>query len=273
MFYDPDTTPSSEIGGFVNAYWNGFLEYWDLYDTPTNSEPTDAERQRAVHFNRLGEALRESLHSLDLGANARAVIHEMLASSGLSEEAIDSQAGWVAQLLSNHKIVRDCVQIQLAFEATDSLLGTAEKRFAPLLSLVRELKLAPRAQAYLDRATRLFLWGFDPECILMCRSVLEAALTSALDSVIELDEPPPSLENLIRLAGEKGLLDGYERAQNRRRWRARSGTPLWRAERIRWAGNRIVHDVPVITGKHPSDIDSAEMAVTELADLLGRLFP
>src|SRR5439155_20227163 len=110
-------------------------------------------------------------------------------------------------------------------------------------------------------------WGFDPECVIMCRSVLESALAAKLEEQIDLDEPPPSLDTLIGLAGLHNLLAGYQKASNRKGWRARRGTPLWQAERLKWAGNRVAHDLPILES-HTDAITDSATAVRELTDLL-----
>jgi len=152
-------------------------------------------------------------------------------------------------------------------------LPAAEKRATQLVTLIASRRLSDRALAYLDRATRLHLWGFDPECAIMCRSVLEAALVARLSDLLELDEPPPPLEQLLVLAGRNNLLPGYEvTANNRRGWRARKGSLLADADRIRWIGNQLVHDLPQLTASS-GDVDGAASAVEKLTRVLDHLFP
>jgi hypothetical protein len=106
----------------------------------------------------------------------------------------------------------------------------------------------------------------------MCRSVLEAALSSQLATLVAQDEPPPSLDRLIALAGEQGVLPGYRKAANRRRWNAGRGSLLEDADNIRRAGNHLIHDLPDLTIAPKAVADSAT-AVRTLARVLDHLFP
>jgi hypothetical protein len=174
--------------------------------------------------------------------------------------------------LHKQPIVRDCLAISLALEAVDTLLPTAEDRVAELVALIASRTMSSRASAYLERATTLHLWGFDPECVIMCRSVLDAALSSRLATLVAQDEPPPNLDRLIALAGAEGILPGYQPAANRRGWSARKGSLIEDAEHIRLAGNRLLHELPHLTVAPKALTDSAT-AVRTLARVLDQLFP
>jgi hypothetical protein len=270
--YNPDQPESLHnlLGAYVNVYWNDYQHYWGLVDEP---DAKRSEKQRKVHraLDEMGETLRGSMRTLAPDSEAVETIRRLLRSMGLEpKEPLDAAA--VMKALHHTAIVRDCISISLAFEVADTLLPAAESRVADLVALIATRRLSPMASKYLERATGLHLWGFEPEAVIMCRSVLEAALVARLGTIIKLDEPPPPLEALNRCAGQLNLLPGYENAKNRRGWRAVRNSPLWDAERLRWTGNQLLHEVPELDADVAGLPDSAS-AVRALAGLLNRLYP
>src|SRR5207302_1515873 len=118
-------------------------------------------------------------------------------------------------------------------------LKSSTLRLQRVVGLIRGRGLSERAAEYVLRAVRLYVWGFEQECAIMCRSALEAALLVRLDDCVNLDTAPPDLDQLIKVAGEKDILQGYELAPHSKKgWRARRETPLWRAQRVQRTGNR-----------------------------------
>ncbi len=272
--YDPNEPEnlSNLLGAYVNVYWNDYLRYWELYENIEDGELT--EEQRAIHrgLDKIGNAVRSTIHSLAPDPAAVDAVEHFFKVLGATNTTDLNNAAKVLRAMHKVPIVRDCVAINLAFEVADVLLPAAEKRAAELVALIASRRLSDRALAYLDRATRLHLWGFDPECAIMCRSVLEAALVARLSDVLELDEPPPPLEQLLALAGQHKLLPGYERAATKRGWRARKGSLLADADKIRWVGNHLIHDLPQLAVGSSDPGDSAS-AVRRLARVLDHLFP
>lgn len=271
--YDPDEPVRlpALMGAQVNAYWNDYLEYWEVSDHLAESQLTPQQRDVHKQLDRIGEALRKSLNTLAPDATSDEMVRELWELFEIPEHARPDTAS-AFQALHTQPLVRDCVSIALAFEVADTLLPVAHARAAELVGLLSDRHLSERALAYLRRATRLHLWGFDSECAILCRSVLEAALTSRLTQEIKLDEPPPPLEKLIALAGERGLFPGYATARNRRGWRAVPRTPLADAESLRRAGNHLIHDVPSL-GAHNDGIGNSLDALKILISLLNRMFP
>src|SRR5437667_7355973 len=106
--------------------------------------------------------------------------------------------------------------------------------------------------------------------MMMCRSALEAALQERLVDFYDEDSATPSLDVLIRIAGENDVLDAFERTRGG--WRARQSTMLWEAQRIKWSGNYAVHDRPSLRQEH-GDLPDTFHAIRSLTRLLGHLFP
>jgi len=238
--YDPDNPEGLPdfLEGSVNEYWNQYLDYWELHES--QQEGGLSEETRAIHrgLDALGEATKKVLHSLTPNDDVRKAVQQLSDVAGIAP--VDSNLA-IKAFYSTH-LVRDCVNIRLAFDATGSLLSKAQGRVGDLVAAIGSRDLSKNAADYLDRVTRLYLWGFDPECLVMCRSVIEAALTSRLYPELEKDESAPPLEELLRLAGEKEVLRGYRAANNKRGWSAKRSSPLWQADRFRWVGNKVLHD-------------------------------
>jgi hypothetical protein len=53
------------------------------------------------------------------------------------------------------------------------LLSTARERFLDLLLLLKNRQPCDRAKTFLQRVARCYLFGFDTECVVMCRAVLD----------------------------------------------------------------------------------------------------
>jgi hypothetical protein len=229
--------------------------------TVAEAKHTDRERQRCEIMSFLGVEYSEG--PLPIPPTKADMLELLREHSGTVRSAL------LYRVLDNAVLQSPAV--------VDRLLGLAplvlpQPRMPKSASAGAAHRLSPMASKYLQRATRLHLWGFEPEAVIMCRSVLEAALVARLSAVIKLDEPPPQLEVLSRTAGQLKLLPGYMEASNRRGWKAVRDSPLWDAERIRWTSNHLLHEVPELDPDVDGLPDSAT-AVKTLAALLDRLYP
>jgi len=71
----------------------------------------------------------------------------------------------------------DAMKTQIGFQVI-SLCCTAEARLLDLLFLMRECQANPRTTKFLALVSRCYLFGFDAECIAMCRAAVDAELTA-----------------------------------------------------------------------------------------------
>lgn len=253
--YQPGGDLSSTLGTYVNNYENEYLDYWNLQNVPDEPQTDEDARELFAALEDLGANFRESLHSLEVDPDAHDRLQPII--ERVVDEWKDSQVdpAQVAKAALALMPARDRLKIALGWEATEGLLATAEERLPALLKLIAGRSLGERARAYLNRATRLFLWGFDPECVVMCHSVLEAALSSQFG--------PDRMENL-----------GFERKRDYRAVeleRAAGRANLFEEENmatarvLRRARNDIVHG-------HPDITMGAEEAINAVASLLDQLF-
>lgn len=261
MDYDPDETrwsPSSWLGAYASSIWNEYLDYWELQNIPEDSELTDEQRALFRRMHEMAEALRPCLHTLSPSAEFSDRLRDFLVELGASNTPVDDDfAAEVATIINEQPIIRDAIKCDLALEATDTLLARAEERAATLVALVANRALSERASAYLDRATRLYLWGFDPETIVMCAAVIEAAYEGRFSDTqmfawqIKKDGKeygPNEYEHAAELAGV------FSRGQRTA------------AAAIRRARNDTLHNVP-------NSALSAKESLRTTAELLQRLFP
>ncbi len=260
MDYNPDDeswSPASWLGASANVLYNEYLTFWQLQNVPKESEISEQQRAQFRHLHSLAEALTLSLHSLRAGSQAVTLVGELLANAGVSVDVNEDFAARIIRAIHAHPIIRDGIKLDLALHAADVLLAGAETRATDLLALVADRALSDRASAFLDRATRLYVWGFEPETIIMCASVLEAAYEERF---------PP--EEMFRLQIPRKGVD-YEPFEYERAALAAglfSKDDRDRAARIRRARNDIIHNAP----------DQALKSVNALrytALLLDRLFP
>ena len=256
--YDPndkDWSPSGWLGAYADVLYSEFTRYWELNGPDENTEISDEQRSELRHFKAIADALVPCLHSLRasdvLVERARAWLDGM----GVERQVDEKLAVSIARATHKHPIVRDTIKLELASTAADVLLAGAEKRAVFLLALIADRPLSDRAAAFLDRATQLYLWGFAPESVVMCASVLEAAY--------EVRFPAEEMFRLqITKSGREYEPYEYEKAALAARVFTKSEKDL--AGKVRRARNDTLHNAP-------NTALSAEDALTATADLLGRL--
>lgn len=75
---------------------------------------------------------------------------------------------------SSLRLVWEKLAINISGDAI-SRIETGTNRMLQLHSLELQMRPAKPIQQFLTRLSRCYVWGFDPECIIMCRSVLDTA--------------------------------------------------------------------------------------------------
>lgn len=153
------------------------------------------------------------------------------------------------------------VCITLGWEAM-GLLSIARERFWELLQLVRDRRPTPCARAFLIRVGRCYLFGFDAECVVMCRAALDRELCAEIadNDVVtwwkasgtgKAGKPAPlNLWGRIEAAHHVGRFDEATKDA---------------ANRVRNDGNKAVHDAPSI-----SDPLSCIRKTLQVLDALGK---
>lgn len=189
MSYDPDKPGqlAAVLRASLEEYLRQYRRYWDIDSDQPTADRNVGKLLMNKQLDRVGAATRECVHSLRPSPATEAVRQFFREHFGLASEPTEADYALLVRALHRAVIVQDNMRIQVAAEAVDELLPRAEQRLVQLVALIASRPLSQRAASYLDRATRLYLWGFDPECLIMCRSALEAAVASRLYDEVELD--------------------------------------------------------------------------------------
>lgn len=236
---------------FVSDHWyNAYREYWGLDQQACPEHLTFDQWESARRFS----AAAPNLFKLGLAMNTRAVLRTD-ASAPMDSRTLSAFRESLSSF-GQSPLVRDNADFELATDAIQRLRHATD-RFVSLLDLVLDHPLSPRASDYLARATRLYVLGFDPECLVMCRAALDAALQERIDDD-ELQRLGIQRRDLwwrIRAAESLGLFDTTLRDS---------------ADRLRQAGNQAIHTAP---GFLVEGIGDARTAVSVLSELLRALFP
>lgn len=141
----------------------------------------------------------------------------------------------ILQALDLEREVREATQVAIAFEYCTGTRRMAE-RCVSLSRFVIEAAPRPQVLRFLKRVTRCYVVGFSPECVIVCRAVLESALRDTFDRK-DIPLPAPS--------GTKSHMRGWLDAAVMFRWL----TPVGRdhAWEVWVRGNKAVHDDPHVT--------------------------
>lgn len=114
--------------------------------------------EKLARFNKAADSLVKGMHDL-AGVEGVASLAELASS-------IQFEDSKPFELLDEHMC------ITCGWEAM-TMLSTARERFLDLLLLLRDRQPCNRARAFLQRVARCYLFGFDAECVVMCRAVLD----------------------------------------------------------------------------------------------------
>lgn len=244
--YWPDGTLADLLDIHVQNYEQDFREYWHL-DNTERPEDLSAEEWTLVRLlDKVGVGSIPSAYALRVEPE-------------LSQLVVDFRPGDSVERtmreLSGYDVAQTCAEIDLASAAVQKLFE-GKKRLATILHLLSKFELSPRAAAYVDRMVQCYVWGLDTECVVMARSVVEAALEEAFTDAD------------MHAMGFVPKRHGFEYWQFRNA-ATRSGRfsadVLGCLEDVRRAGNDAVHASP---GLHEDPIASIAYAVVCLRSLL-----
>jgi hypothetical protein len=141
------------------------------------------------------------------------------------------------------------------------MVGSAEGRIWRLLLLTQQFQPGKRAAAFLRRVSRCYIYGFDPECAVMCRSVLEAAFEAEI-----ADETCAQVLGRHKRPNRSAScgFDLADRIAVARRTGRLSEPAAARAAGIRMAGNEVIHE-------HPRACADAFRLIADTLDVIGEL--
>ncbi len=239
------------------AYEEAAIELNEQYGLLPPGNPTEGAASFFI-ARRLGIAMHESL----LALNGRALNAEVLAvvgdemSAGLDEREVLQ----FAKQMASFGLASSTMQVLLIGTAIDRM-RLSVYRAGELLELIRATPLGEIATSYMRRATKLFLAGFDEECVIMCACVVEAAYADRFDDALM------QAHGKGRKKGAGYRFDAWEYEAVARVLHTFSTQEGESAERLRNVRNVLVHTLPI------SDALRAIDALKICATLLDRLFP
>jgi len=137
---------------------------------------------------------------------------------------------------SSLRLVWEKLAIKMSWEAI-SRIETATNRMLQLYRLVLQMCPSKPIRQFLERLSRCYIFGFDPECIIMCRSVLDTAFRERVPDELckqilcgkTRKRPTFHLVDRIAVARKKDLISA-------------KGRKL--ADQVKERGNKVVHYQP-----------------------------
>ncbi len=155
----------SDQGNYGYPAWCQMESALDSYE----QERTACLAREASELGPIGEQqlskFNEAADSLVKGAQNLADVDGVACLEELASSTNFQQAR-PFELLDEH------VCITFGWEAL-GMLSTARERFLELMLLLKVRRPCSRALAFLQRGARCYLFGFDAECVVMCRAVLD----------------------------------------------------------------------------------------------------
>lgn len=118
---------------------------------------------------------------------------------------ITSETAKGFSVIADVPVLRRQTEILAVRNALDRLESKGVARVFEISDLLIDGNLPPRAEDYLGRVARLYMFGFDAEAVVLARSALEAALEERLSDddvreAVTVVTPTPTLANRITAA-------------------------------------------------------------------------
>lgn len=133
-------------------------------------------KKRLKLWNQAADALVKGTQEL-AGVDAVDCLRDIAVErkDGMRNQQQDATLNRALDLIDEH------VYITFGWEAM-GMLSTARERFWQLLMLLKHRQPSPHARNFLRRVARCYLFGFDSECVVMCRAVLDREFEAEIQS-------------------------------------------------------------------------------------------
>jgi len=221
------------LTGHIQQYDSERRSYWTH-----NPDLSEEEKRENRAYVDLMDDLAEAMLKAELVDFEPSPAY---ASLGLQPQQVAEFSGELREL------ILEKLQIEIA-EGFSWDLNEAAERALEIGGLVLEHSFGGRVARYLNRVARCYVAGFFPESTILCRSVLETALSEKF--IQSGMTPPMRLQEKIKLAKKETFLTDDEAKK---------------AHDIRIRGNKAVHHDPDAVKQHLLNISS-------LMDVLSSLF-
>ena len=248
----------TELGHFLRD-WRGIVEgYWGLRATTCPADLPEAKWRALKEWAELSDVMMEMVRSMTVFSTNRLSARDTV---GVIREGLAAH--------SRSPIVRQLLEIQVA-EALSKRLRGAGTRASEVLAQLQPEPRNRHTNEYLTRLSDLYLAGFETEVPVVARAALEHALKECLQN--RGASTSGTLEALLLRANGAGLLpEQRKRRPGDSQLAPRPSSPLWHADRVRSAGNYVVHTLPAF--RPPDDgPSSAREVLASLAVALDSLY-
>jgi hypothetical protein len=136
------------------------------------------------------------------------------------------------------KMVWERFVIDMSWDAIEKIKGGASRIFQ-LYNLVLRYAPSKSTQQFLNRLSRCYIWGFDPECVILCRAVIDTAFNDRIPiDICEKHFGKP------RRNYDFGLNDRIQAALNEK---IIDEEIAKKARTIKYRGDKAVHYQPDVT--------------------------
>lgn len=114
------------------------------------------------------------------------------------------------------KLIVERFSIRLGWDVS-KMVDSGTERLSLLALMMSEVQCTNRGHAFMRRVSRCYIYGFDLECIILCRSVLDVEIASEIDTdsclrelgprkCVTLDDRIATAVKIKRLGHEAGAL-------------------------------------------------------------------
>ena len=156
---------------------------WCQMETALDSYEQDRKAHLDTKAKKLGPKGERQLQKFNSAADTLVKGVQALAGAGAVDCLRDAYKALTPDLplAQPLQLLDEHVCITFGWEAM-GMLSTARERFWELLLFVKNRNPSPKAKAFLQRVTRCYLFGFDAECVVMCRAVLDREFDAEIPS-------------------------------------------------------------------------------------------
>ena len=208
---------SIESSGFeqADAFARSFLEAAEdlVSRSASEEEPREIANQRRAYLQQFSNWRQE------MQAALRGQFPEGQVPASILEHINDFLLAERPGANSSLKLVWERLCIDLAWDAVKNRLTQGANRLLQLMGVCIDAEPSARVIQFLMRVSRCFIWGFNPECVILCRGVIDSTFRDAVSDAICIkhNEKPArygfTLTNRIRAARAENLIgDDVEKA-------------------------------------------------------------
>lgn len=145
---------------------------WCQMQTALDNYAQDREAYLEAEVAKLGSDGERRLREFnDVADSLVKGVQNLTGADGLGS-FVEVASNPASSMSKPYELLMEHVCITFGWEVM-AILDTARERFTSLLFLLRDRKPCDKARVFLERVARCYLFGFDAECVVMCRATLD----------------------------------------------------------------------------------------------------